>query len=118
MRIKNQLTGDVVLVKSTTNHPSSSYGKAVWVDRDNQAICQVGLEEMAGYTLIDDRMALGVQLKAIRVSKQISKYEMSKGGMISRTTIDAIEAGSMAYAIDSLLFYCSYVGIKTLDIID
>jgi len=36
--------GDVMEVEATTNHPASSYGKAVWVTKDGQAICQVGME--------------------------------------------------------------------------
>ena len=29
---------------ATTEHPDSSYGKAVWVDENNVAYCQVGME--------------------------------------------------------------------------
>lgn len=31
-----------VVVHSTTEHPSSSYGMPVWVDKDNEAYMQVG----------------------------------------------------------------------------
>ena len=31
-----------VVVHSTTEHPSSSYGMPVWVDKDNEAYIQVG----------------------------------------------------------------------------
>lgn len=46
MRAKliNNVTGTAVDVRSTTIHPASSYGKAVWVDKNNQAYCQVGME--------------------------------------------------------------------------
>lgn len=38
-------------VTSTTNHPDSSYGKAVWVDKEGNAYCQVGMEAPF-YTII------------------------------------------------------------------
>lgn len=43
-KLKNVVTGMVVEVTATTNHPASSYGKEVWVDKDNNAYCQVGME--------------------------------------------------------------------------
>lgn len=36
--------GTEIPVHATTEHPASSYGKAVWVDDDNNAYMQVGLE--------------------------------------------------------------------------
>ncbi|MBR2146345.1 MAG: hypothetical protein IJ925_02685 [Muribaculaceae bacterium] len=36
-------TGEEIKVHSTTEHPTSSYGKAVWVDEQNNAYLQVGL---------------------------------------------------------------------------
>lgn len=42
--LKNNVTGKEVEVTATTNHPDSSYGKAVWVDEDGIAYCQVGME--------------------------------------------------------------------------
>ena len=42
----NNATGERIEVRSTTNHPSSSYGKTVWVDKNNIAYLQVGLETL------------------------------------------------------------------------
>jgi hypothetical protein len=39
--LKNLITGVEVEVHSTTDHPDSSYGKAVWVDDEGNAYCQV-----------------------------------------------------------------------------
>lgn len=33
--------GEKINVHSTTNHPASSYGLAVWVDDEGHAYCQV-----------------------------------------------------------------------------
>lgn len=43
-KLVNNITGKVVEVTSTTDHPDSSYGKAVWVDENNVAYTQVGME--------------------------------------------------------------------------
>lgn len=40
-KIKNMVTGEVINVVATTNHPDSHYGKAVWVDEDNVAYMEV-----------------------------------------------------------------------------
>lgn len=42
--LKNNFNGEEIEVTSTTNHPESSYGKAVWVDKEGNAYCQVGIE--------------------------------------------------------------------------
>ena len=39
--LKNKLNGVEVRVHATTEHPDSSYGRAVWVDDDNNAYCEV-----------------------------------------------------------------------------
>ena len=41
--LTNRVNGESVEVHSTTNHPSSSYGKEVWVDDKGQAYCQCDL---------------------------------------------------------------------------
>lgn len=43
-RLINNITGETIQVVSTTDHPDSSYGKAVWVDENNVAYTQVGME--------------------------------------------------------------------------
>lgn len=49
--LKNNFNGEEIEVTSTTNHPESSYGKAVWVDKEGNAYCQVGMEAPF-YTII------------------------------------------------------------------
>ncbi len=41
--LTNLLTGEEIKVVSTTDHPTSSYGQAVWVDEDGQAYGQCNL---------------------------------------------------------------------------
>lgn len=40
-----------IKVHQTCDHPDSHYNLPVWVDDDNVAYCQVGLEMMSGYVL-------------------------------------------------------------------
>ena len=42
--LRNIINGMEVRVHATTDHPDSSYGQPVWVDDDNNAYCQVGME--------------------------------------------------------------------------
>ena len=39
--LRNKLNGVDVRVLATTDHPDSSYGRAMWVDDDNNAYCEV-----------------------------------------------------------------------------
>lgn len=49
--LKNNVNGKEIKVTATTEHPNSSYGKAVWVDDNGIAYCQVGMESPF-YTVI------------------------------------------------------------------
>lgn len=110
MKLKSTLTGEAVVVRATTDHPQSSYGKAVWVDRDNQAICQQGLEFLSGYELIDEKVEFGAVLRSIRDERDINKnYFMKRGLRIE--ALDAIENGSKNYTIDSLFSYLGILGV-------
>lgn len=53
-KLTNPITGEVVVVTATTEHPDSSYGKAVWVDAKNQAYCQVDFPSLYSVELILD----------------------------------------------------------------
>lgn len=52
--LHNNVDGTETLVHSTTDHPSCSYGKAVWVDTNGNAYMQVGMEHLVPmYKLLD-----------------------------------------------------------------
>lgn len=57
-KIRNIATGKVVTVTATTNHPSSSYNQAVWVDKDGIAYGQCNLGLPFGYELVVERNIL------------------------------------------------------------
>lgn len=39
---RNLLTGDVLKVKATVDHPASSYGRPVWVTAEGEALGECG----------------------------------------------------------------------------
>lgn len=111
MKLKNLITGECVAVRATADHSSSSYGKAVWVDRDNNAYCQEGSELIAGYELIDEKFEIGKKLRLLREGKGLNKnYFMTRGVRIE--SLDAIEKGAKNYTIDSLHIYLGILGVE------
>jgi len=54
-KIKNLWTGEVIEVWLTTDHPDSSHGIPVWVDKDGNSYGQCGpiLPVGFGYTFVD-----------------------------------------------------------------
>ncbi len=48
--LTNLLTREKIEVESSTEHPASSYGMAVWVDKDGRAYGQCNLP-MPGYDI-------------------------------------------------------------------
>ena len=61
------------------------------------------------------KVEIGSQLKAIRKSKGISMYSINKQYGLSRDREIAIESGTSAYTIDSLMIYAKAIGIKMND---
>ena len=55
-KLTNLLTGDEIIVHSTTEHPDSSYGHPVWVDDNNICYGQVDLRCLLGFSIeyLDD----------------------------------------------------------------
>jgi predicted transcriptional regulator len=46
MKIKNMITGKVINVWPSTDHPDSSYGMPQWVDKDGNSYGQCDLWEV------------------------------------------------------------------------
>ena len=53
MRIKNLITGKIITIWPSTNHPDSSYGMPQWVDYKNRSYGQCDIWEVPfGYIKI------------------------------------------------------------------
>ena len=60
--LKNKATGVEIEVYATTEHPDSSYGKAVWVDKEGIAYLQVDYPfENPFYEIIENVMTMTLQ---------------------------------------------------------
>ena len=99
------MTGATIPVTSTTEHPDSSYGQAVWVDADNNAYCVVGMPNPFYEVVsmdISDRETLGQYLKLLRVSKGITVRGMADLCDLSPATVQNIEKGAFSPRLDIL----------------
>lgn len=116
MKLRNSNTGALVVVTAITDHPTSSSGKAGWVDEDGRYYCEQGEEHAAGYEVVDQRRELGQRLKEIREEKGLNKNHFRKRGLRFET-IGNIEEGANNYMIDSLLDYLEILGVDLAEIL-
>lgn len=61
--------------------------------------------------IVIEREVVGNYLSSLRKSKGITKYRVSKETGLKFDAINAIENGSKAYTIDSLLKYSAGLGV-------
>lgn len=120
--IINKLTGERIEVRSTTRHPSCSYGQAVWVDRDNNAYLQIKIgdeyviDTPIYYVELSDRdrqrYELGQKLAAIRCSKGISVRGLAQQAGITPSNLSNIEQGNYSAGVDIIQRICKALGAK------
>lgn len=116
-RLKNKTTGEVVSVFASTEHPSASYGRAVWVDANGNAYCEVDVtpwqEELLPYEIFPDvsqiKRELGRDIQACREQKGWTREKLAReltmltGKAIRGSHIASIENGEKSYMIDLLI---------------
>lgn len=108
----NNATGERIEVRSTTNHPSSSYGEPVWVDKNNIAYLQVDLEALNPiYSIEIDLIALrryklGQQISAIRRERGLSVRKLAQLANITPSSLSSIEHGNYSTGVDVLHRIC------------
>ncbi len=56
IKVRNILTGEIIELTRTKEHPDSSYGKDVWVDKNNVSYGQCIFGIPFGYELIEDEL--------------------------------------------------------------
>ena len=113
--IKNKLDGNIVSVTSTTEHPDSSYGQAVWVDDNNNSYCVVGMEapmyEVVKAT-IEDRETLGQMLRTMRVAKGVSIRDLAERSGLNKNTIVNVEGGKFTPRLDIIIAMTKALGVN------
>lgn len=97
-------TGEEIKVHSTTEHPTSSYGKAVWVDEQNNAYLQVGASNPLYDIVLDEpyatRVRIGNEIAQHRRDKGYSVRQLAELAGVSKSTVVNIEAGRFSPTID------------------
>lgn len=112
-KLRNTVTGDVISVTSTTDHPDCSYGQSIWVDAD-RAYCIVGMEppmyEVVSAS-VDDRETLGQILRGARIRQGISIRKMADLAGLTPSTIQNVENGAFTPRLDIILKMAGALGL-------
>ena len=122
MTIKNIVTGKKVTVWPSTDHPNSSYGIPVWVDKNNCDYGQCDLwpvpfgfikvttpeSEMEEYKL-EVRKMYGSWIKQLREEKGLTQQQLGDKMSLDRSTISKIEDGKWNFGIDTLTLFAQHL---------
>ena len=114
-KLINNVTKIEVEVRASYNHPACSYGRAVWVDKNNEAYTQVGVITPF-YTIIpdeqDERERIGHIISELRKDAGLSQTDLAKKIDCARSYISAIENGKQHISINVLTNIASALGAK------
>lgn len=114
-RLINNVTKIEVEVRASYDHPACSYGRAVWVDKNNEAYTQVGMITPL-YTIIpdeqDERERIGRDISELRKAAGMSQLDLAKKIGRARSYISAIENGKQHISINVLTNIASALGAR------
>lgn len=110
-KIKNRISGEVIKVTATDNHPDSRYGIPAWVDEKGVAYMEVDCKiPNPLYELIFDsnmdRKRIGGLVAELRQKKGYSTRKLAELSGISFANIGKIERGAYNVSIDILSKVC------------
>ena len=104
-KLINNVTNKEVEVRVSYEHPACSYGRAVWVDKNNEAYTQVGMPTPL-YTIIpdeqDERERIGREISELRKAYGLSQTELGARIGCDRSYIAKIENGRQHISINVL----------------
>lgn len=114
-KLINNVTKIEVEVRASYNHPACSYGRAVWVDKNNEAYTQVGMITPI-YTIIpdeqDERERIGRDISELRKAAGMSQAALAKKIGCDRSYIAKIERGRQHISINVLTNIASALGAR------
>lgn len=120
--IINKQTGERIEVRSTSRHPASNYGQAIWVDRNNNPYLQVKLcgeyvTDSPLYKVELDRRRLqrydiGQQIASIRHTKGLSVRDLAQQADIDAANLCRIEQGDYNASVDIINRICDAIGAR------
>ena len=118
----NKQTGERIEVRSTSRHPASSYGQAIWVDSNNNPYLQVKLRgeyvtDSPLYKVELDhrrlqRYDLGQQIASIRHTKGLSVRDLAQQADIDAANLCRIEQGDYNASVDIINRICDALGAR------
>lgn len=114
----NHNTGEEIKVHATTEHPTSSYGKAVWVDEQGRAYLQVGSTHPLYDIVLDEpyrtRVRIGNEIAQHRRAKGYTVRQLAELAGVSKSTVVNIEAGRFSPTIDVANKLLNALGAKII----
>ena len=114
-RLINNVTKIEVEVRASYNHSACSYGRAVWVDKNNEAYTQVGMPTPL-YTIIpdeqDERERIGHIISELRKAANLSQAELAARLDCDQAYISKIERGRQHISINVLCNIAAELGAK------
>lgn len=116
--IINRLTGERIKVHATYDHPDCSYGKAVWVDDNNNAYLQVKTNTPSPFydVEIDEpfrtRLRIGQRLTQLRNEAGMSLRDLSAATGVNKADISKYENGKTSPTIDMLSRFGEVLGFE------
>ena len=114
-KLINNVTKKEFEVRVSYEHPACSYGRAVWVDKNNEAYTQVGMITPL-YTIIpdeqDERERIGREISELRKAAGLSQAALAKRTGCDRSYIAKIERGRQHISINVLTNIASALGAR------
>lgn len=114
-KLINNITKKEIEVKVSYEHPACSYGRAVWVDKNNQAYTQVGMPTPL-YTIIpdeqDERERVGRDISELRKAAGLSQTDLGERIGCDRSYIAKIENGRQHISINVLFKIATELGAR------
>ena len=112
-KLINNVTKKEFEVRVSYEHPACSYGRAVWIDKNNQAYTQVGMPTPL-YTIIpdeqDERERIGREISELRKASGLSQTELGARIGCDRSYIAKIENGRQHISINVLFKITTELG--------
>ena len=114
-KLINNITKKEIEVRASYDHPACSYGRAVWVDKNNEAYTQVGMPTPL-YTIIpdeqDERERIGRDISELRKAAGMSQLDLAKKIGRARSYVSAIENGKQHISINVLCNITAELGAR------
>ena len=114
-KLINNVTKKEIDVRVSYDHPACSYGRAVWVDKNNEAYTQVDMPTPL-YTIIpdeqDERERIGREISELRKASGLSQAELGERIGCDRSYIAKIENGRQHISINVLFKITTELGAR------